>query len=68
MNILLIAPLLGYWGGTEQYMVDCLQEFTRMGHSCFLVYGSKSTKPLEQGVAGPDIGGRALAGRHQFAV
>jgi len=51
MNILLITPIWGYEGGTEQYIVDCLQEFTRMGHACSLVYGRKSTKPVEQGIA-----------------
>jgi glycosyltransferase involved in cell wall biosynthesis len=62
MNILLFAPLLGYWGGTEQYMVDCIQEFTRLGHSCSLVYGSKSTKPLKQGIA------ELLRGAYQISV
>jgi glycosyltransferase involved in cell wall biosynthesis len=51
MNILLMTYRLGYWGGAEQYIVDCLQEFTRLGHACSLVYAVKSTKPLEQEIA-----------------
>ncbi len=62
MKILLIAPLLGYWGGAEQYMVDCLQEFTSLGHLCSLVYGSKSPKPFKQGVA------ELLHGTYQIAA
>ena len=50
MNILMITPILGYYGGVERYTVDCLQEFTRLGNACSLVYGRKSTKPIEQGI------------------
>jgi len=51
MNILLIAPVWGYHGGAEQYLVDCLQELTRMGHACSIVYGRKSTKPVQSSIA-----------------
>lgn len=61
MNILLIAPIWGYAGGTEQYVVNCLQEFTRRGHVCSLVYGSKSAKPVQ-----PDIA-KDLQGAYQIS-
>lgn len=51
MNILLMAPIWGYEGGIEQYMVNCLVEFSRMGHACSLVYGRISAKPVQDSIA-----------------
>src|ERR1700683_503232 len=51
MNILLITPSWGHLGGLERYVVDCVQEFTRMGHVCSVVYGYKSDRPVEKDIA-----------------
>jgi glycosyltransferase involved in cell wall biosynthesis len=51
MKILLMAPIWGYEGGVERYLVDCIVEFTRMGHACSLVYGNKSSRAIEEEVA-----------------
>jgi hypothetical protein len=45
MKILLMAPLWGQFGGKEQYIFSCIEEFTRMGHECSLVYGRTSSRP-----------------------
>jgi glycosyltransferase involved in cell wall biosynthesis len=66
VNILLIAPVWGYWGGGEQYVVDCLQEFTRLGHACSLVYDRKSTKPVQQGTAELLRGGYQISTLSEF--
>ena len=45
MKILLMAPLWGQWGGKEQYLLRCVEEFTRLGHQCVLAYCQTSSKP-----------------------
>ena len=51
MKILLMAPIWGYEGGVERYLVDCIVELTQMGHVCSLVYGVQSTRPIEEDIA-----------------
>jgi glycosyltransferase involved in cell wall biosynthesis len=45
MKILLMNALWGQTGGKEQYVLDCVEEFTRMGHECSLVYSRASSRP-----------------------
>jgi glycosyltransferase involved in cell wall biosynthesis len=45
MKILLMTPLWGQFGGKEQYILDCIDGLTRMGHECCLAYGRTSSRP-----------------------
>jgi glycosyltransferase involved in cell wall biosynthesis len=51
MNIFLIAPVWGHLGGIERYVADSVQEFTRMGHTCSVIYGRISDQPVENSIA-----------------
>lgn len=44
MKIMLASPIWGYWGGREQYVINCVREFRALGHSCSILYGRRSTK------------------------
>jgi len=55
MKILLMTSLWGQCGGKEQYVLGCVQEFTRMGHECSLACagtswrrGQTSLPPIRQ--------------------
>src|ERR1035437_4537697 len=45
MKILVMTPLWGQFGGQEQYLLGCIEEFTRMGHECSLAYSRMSSRP-----------------------
>jgi len=45
MKILVTTPLWGQFGGKEQYVLGCVEEFIRMGHHCAVAYGRTSSKP-----------------------
>lgn len=45
MKILMMTQLWGQWGGKEQYMLRCVEEFARLGHECSVVYGRASSRP-----------------------
>jgi glycosyltransferase involved in cell wall biosynthesis len=51
MNILLITPVWGHFGGLERYLADCVYEFTQRGHVCSVVYGRESDQPVEKSIA-----------------
>src|SRR4030042_5453761 len=44
MNIGMVCPLWGHFGGREEYLIEVVEELTRRGHSCFIIYGRLTGK------------------------
>jgi len=51
MKILLMYPLLGYFGGREEYLIDLVRELPQRGHDCFLVYEQLTGRPPSENLS-----------------
>jgi glycosyltransferase involved in cell wall biosynthesis len=45
MIIGIICPLWGHFGGREEYLIEVVEELTKRGHSCFVIYGQLTGRP-----------------------
>lgn len=46
MKICIICPLWGYFGGREQYLIDVVEELTKRGHTCCVIYEELTNRPV----------------------
>lgn len=46
MKICIICPQWGYFGGREQYLIDAVDELSKRGHVCFLIYEELTKKSV----------------------